>query len=229
MRALPISGTARRRFELDEATLAPSPGTARLATDLAAARRVATAVNGKRAPGEPSAQAGELAALELLHEIFHLVVARAAELVPESGMDRTADAVAAALGAAQAGGLLDDVGAEFPDVEARPTPARLEELLLIRVANENPAARPLRALVDDAPLSPKARDAVVAAVEAYEATLPPIGPNGETLVELLRAPARAHPTSLAGQLRYVREQWADLLGDALETLLDRMLLTLDVI
>src|SRR5918993_584410 len=77
--------------EHEPATLAPSPGTARLATDLAAARRVATAVNGKRAPGEPSAQAGELAALELLHEIFHMVVERAAELVPESGMDRTAD------------------------------------------------------------------------------------------------------------------------------------------
>ena len=158
-----------------------------------------------------------------------MVVARAAELVPESGMDRTADAVAAALGAAQVGGLLDDVGAEFPDVDARPTPARLEELLLIRVANENPAARPLRALVDDTPLLPPRRDAAIAAVERYEAGLPGIGPDGSTLLELLRAPARAHPTSLAGQLRYIRERWGDLLGDALDTLLDRMLLTLDVI
>ena len=161
------------------ATLAPSPGTARLATDLAAARRVATAVNGKRAPGEPSAQAGELAALELLHEIFHMVVARAAELVPpRAAWTATADVVAAALGAAEAGGLLDDVGAEFPDVDGGPTPARLEELLLIRVANENPAARPLRVLVDDTPLPPARRDAAVAAVERYEAGLPGIGPDG---------------------------------------------------
>ncbi|HEU0243152.1 MAG TPA: alpha-amylase family glycosyl hydrolase, partial [Candidatus Limnocylindrales bacterium] len=125
--------------------------------------------------------------------------------------------------------VLDAVAGEFPDVEDRSTPVRLEELLLIRVANENPAARPLRALVDDAPVEPAQRDAVVAAVEAYEATLPPIGPNGETLVELLRAPARAHPTSLAGQLRYVRDNWGDLLGDALDALLDRMLLAIDVI
>jgi glycosidase len=229
MRALPISGTARRRFELDGATLTPAAGTARLARDLTAARRVATAVNRKRAPGEPSAQAGELAALELLHEIFHMVVARAAELVPESGMDETAAAVAAALGPAEAGGLLDDVGTEFPDVDARPSPDRLEELLLIRVANENPAARPLRVLVDDTPLTPERRDAAIAAVERYEAGLPGIGRDGSTLLELLRAPARAHPTSLAGQLRYVREQWGDLLGDALDVLLDRMLLTLDVI
>jgi hypothetical protein len=149
--------------------------------------------------------------------------------VPATAMDETTAAVEQALGPAVATGVLDAVGGEFPDVEDRPTPVRLEELLLIRVANENPAARPLRALVDDAPLSPKARDAVVAAVEAYEATLPPIGPNGETLVELLRAPARAHPTSLAGQLRYVRDNWGDLLGDALDDLLARMLLAIDVI
>ena len=67
------------------------------------------------------------------------------------------------------------------------------------------------------------------ALEAYQGDLTPIGPNGETLVELLRAPARAHPTSIAGQLRYVRDQWRGLLGADLDALLDRVLLTLDVI
>ena len=33
-------------------------------------------------------------------------------------------------------------------------PVRLEELLLVRIANENPAARPLRDLIDDSPLPP---------------------------------------------------------------------------
>ena len=125
--------------------------------------------------------------------------------------------------------LLDAVGDEFPDVDGRPAPTRLEELLLLRIANENPAARPLRDLVDDSPLPAEERAAAIASLEAYQAALTPIGPNGETLVELLRAPARAHPTSLAGQLRYVREHWRGLLGDALDALLDRLLLTLDVI
>ena len=48
-------------------------------------------------------------------------------------------------------------------------------------------------------------------------------------MDLLRAPARAYPTSLAGQLRYVRDFWGTILGDRLTALLDRMLLTLDVI
>ena len=130
----------------------PAARTSRLAANVTAARKVTAAVNATRKAGEPSAQAGELAALELLHEIFHLVVEKAAELVPATAMDETTAAVEQALGPAVATGVLDAVGGEFPDVEDRPTPVRLEELLLIRVANENPAARPLRALVDDAPL-----------------------------------------------------------------------------
>jgi glycosidase len=231
MRALPISRTARRRFRLDDAaSVAPPTALARpasrLAANLPAARRVAAAVNATRRPGEPSAQAGELAALELLHEIFHLLVERAGELEPAAAMSVTTGAVADEVGVPELDDLLDAVGGEFPDVDGEAEPVRLEELLLVRIANENPAARPLRDLIDDSTLPPDERDAAMASLEAYHAALSPIGPNGETLVELLRAPARAHPTSLAGQLRYVREQWSSILGDAL---LDRLLLTIDVI
>jgi glycosidase len=231
MRSLPFSRTARRRFKLD--TIVPPPGAAptprrRLAANIAEARRVTLAVNATRRPGEPSAQAGELAALELLHEIEHLLVARAAELVPAAAMDETGANVRRDVGAKVAGDLLDALGEEFPDAAAAPAPVRLEELLLIRIDNENPATRPLRDLVDDTPLPATERAAVLGALERYQAGLPAVGPDGETLVELLRAPARAHPTSLAGQLRYIRERWAGLLGSALDELLDRLLLTLDV-
>ena len=234
MRALPISRTARRRFRLDDAATVASPTTqarpaSRLAANLPAARRVTAAVNATRRAGEPSAQAGELAALELLHEIFHLLVERAGELEPAAAMSVTTDAVEDEVGTPELDDLLDAVAGEFPDVDGKSEPVRLEELLLVRIANENPAARPLRDLIDDSPLPAGERDAVMASLEAYQAALSPIGPNGETLVEMLRAPARAHPTSLAGQLRYVREQWSSILGAALEALLDRLLLTIDVI
>ncbi len=235
MRALPISRTARARFRLDAAppVAAPvattGPARRRLAASLPAARRVVAALNASLPPGQPSAQAGELAALELLHEIFHLLVERAAELDPPAGMNAATVAVGEALGDEDLADLLDAVGGEFPDVERATEPVRLEELLLVRIANENPAARPLWPLVDDAPLPREERDATMAALEAYHGERHPLGPNDETLVELLRAPARAHPTSLAGQLRYVRDHWGPLLGSALTDLLDRMLLTLDVI
>ncbi|MEI7743952.1 MAG: alpha-amylase family glycosyl hydrolase [Chloroflexota bacterium] len=245
MRALPFSRTARRRFSLDlvatpasvtnpaaaTSDVARTTGAAatRLAANLPAARRVVAAVNATLAPGEPSAQAGELAALELLHEIFHLMIERAAELVPESAMSATAGMVATDLGTPGYDDLVAAVGEEFPDVAGSPAADRLEEMLLVRIANENPAARPLRPLIDDAPVPREQRDAAMASIDTYQAALAPVGPNGETLVELLRAPARAHPTSLAGQLRYVKERWDVILGSSLTTLMDRMLLTLDVI
>ena len=238
MRSLPYSRTARRRFRLDapaasDTAAAPGPAAGparrRLAANLPAARRVVAALNAQLPPGAPSAQAGELAALELLHEIFHLMVERAAELDPAASMETSAVVVGDTLGDEDFAELVDAVGSEFPDVESATEPVRLEEMLLVRIANENPAARPLLALVDDSPLPTEERDATMATLERYYALRVPIGPNGETLVELLRAPARAYPTSLAGQLRYVRDFWGVILGERLNALLDRMLLTLDVI
>ena len=144
-------------------------------------------------------------------------------------MPVSTEAVEVVVGEPALDDLLDAVGDEFPDVGDRPAPTRLEELLLLRLANENPAARPLRALVDDTPLPREPTTETINALETYQAGLTPIGPNGETLIEMLRAPARAHPTSLAGQLRYVREHWRSLLGAELDALLDRLLVTLDVI
>jgi len=48
---------------------------------------------------------------------------------------------------------------------------------------------------------------------------PPFGPDGQSLVDMLRAPALAFPDSLSGQLQYIREKWGLLLGKFLERLL----------
>ncbi len=122
MRALPLSRTARERFQLDDVAVAePTPVTTRRATRLAAnlpvARKVVARVNATRKAGEPSAQAGELAALELLHEVFHLLIERAAELEPPTAMSATAEAIRDAMGEPRLDGLLSAVGDEFPGLE----------------------------------------------------------------------------------------------------------------
>lgn len=210
--------------------LTPTPVEARpAASHIATARRIAARVNAARPPGAPSVQTGELAALGLLHEIFHLLVAKAAETDPTVAMPAATEVVGETLGTSGFRALVGAAAGEFPDLAERATPEQVEELLLLRVANENPALGALQELVDDTRVQPPERDRAVATLEQLAASARPIGPNGETLVELLRAPARAHPTSLAGQLRWIREHWAALLGDALEALLGRMLMTLDVI
>jgi hypothetical protein len=76
-------------------------------------------------------------------------------------------------------------GTSKPD----PPPEVVEELLLTRVANENPAAFPIRDLFDDRPLAGATPyEQAIAALEASLGVGPPFGPEGETLFELLRAP-----------------------------------------
>ena len=141
----------------------------------------------------------------------------------------TAEVVDDALGEPAADAVLDAFEHEFPDVTDAADPVRLEELLLVRLANENPAARPLRALVDDARSPPPT------ARRRWRRSRPTRRPrprSGRTARPWSscsgrrRAPTRRRSP---GQLRYVREHWGPLLGDALDALLDRLLLTLDVI
>jgi len=103
-------------------------------------------------------------------------------------------------------------------------------MLEIWVDNENPAASPLTELFDDANLE---RDApylqIIYLLRRYLDSQPRFGPENQNLVDLLRSPAVAVPLSLAGQLQYIREHWAGLLGDYLERLLDRLLGGLDLL
>lgn len=92
----------------------------------------------------------------------------------------------------------------------------LEQMLLVFLANINPAAASSRTLYDDRELP--ARDDylnIVWSLESFFAAMPTFGPQGQSLFELLAAPAKSAPDSLLGQLEFIRRTWADLLGDAL--------------
>jgi glycosidase len=193
-------------------------------SDLAGLRRLASRMNAARAAGAPSIQAGEIGALGLLHEVGHLLIARyEAEVRPGAMAAALAD-LEARLGP-DADRLLDRFGEEFPGVGPDPEPPtnRLEELLLTRVANENPAIGELRELVDDRTLveETRYRDAI-ARLETTFADDPPMDDEGASLLELIRLPARRAPTSLAAQLRFVRARWGVVLGPSLEELIRRM-------
>jgi glycosidase len=191
--------------------------------DLAGIRRLAARMNTAR-PAGPSVQAGDIGALGLIHEIAHLLIAR-------YETDRMPGAISAALAdldhrlGPDARRLLDRFGREFPGVGPQPEPRelRLEELLLTRIANENPAVGPLLELVDDRDLvkGTRYRDAIVG-LEATFAAGPPFDGDGLSLIELIRQPARQAPTSLAGQLRFIRSAWGGLLGGALDELIAQL-------
>lgn len=102
----------------------------------------------------------------------------------------------------------------------------LEEMLLLWLANANPAFSPFLELFDDSSLARGTayRD-IIASLHDFFATQPRFGPEQQNLVAMLRCPAIAVPHSLSGQLRYMLERWGFLLGKYLY----RLLTSLDVI
>jgi glycosidase len=109
--------------------------------------------------------------------------------------------------------------------------AVLEETLILSLANQNPAFQPFRELFDDRELAETSDyQKILAKLDEYFQTQPVYGPDNESLPNLLRAPMKAAPESLAGQLAFIRDHWRSLLPDAqLDKLLKRLARALDYI
>lgn len=96
----------------------------------------------------------------------------------------------------------------------------LEELIMLRLANENPAFKSFSIMFSDEKLSKnKNYDALWATIQKTFQTLPKFGPFNHDLINMLREPVVFSPESLKGQLDYIRQYWATLLGDWLRRLL----------
>ncbi|HEY6196963.1 MAG TPA: alpha-amylase family glycosyl hydrolase, partial [Candidatus Eisenbacteria bacterium] len=235
-----VSRAARDRCRFDEALFASS-GHAVLARP-AAAHRFAAALNAARG-GTPSASAADLFALGLLDEACHLAIAHWRERSDPAGLRDALEHLERSLGPQAVERMLLAYAEHFPTLPvyrgrqraeswlAGATDARshheiaLEEMLLLSLANANPAAAAYRELFEDVPL---ARETPYAAalreLEAFLSTRPGIGPANTPLVEFLRGPMRASPGSLAGQLAFVHATWGWLVGD----LIERMELAFDL-
>ena len=96
----------------------------------------------------------------------------------------------------------------------------LERILLLWLTNKNPACDPYKELFDDERFSREsAYNRVIEALQTYFQMMPLFGPENQNLVTMLRSPAIAVPYSLSGQLEYIRDHWASLIGSYLFRLL----------
>ncbi len=101
------------------------------------------------------------------------------------------------------------------------------ELILLYLANVNPAFRFAARLFDDSPLREKSRYAeIIAGDKEYFAGGPTFKPLGKPLFECLFEPIRTCSDSLDCQLKFIYDNWAEFLPDEL---LERILLATDIL
>jgi len=239
-----ISRRARQKYQFDE-TLFATDGRIVFA-DFGAARRFVErvhAVNGRLVP------ASDIYAMGLMDEILHIIIRHYEKRNP-GVMVRALSFLQSTLNT-----RFDETIAKFTD-EFPPNAVyhgqqtvgeylpgstggishkqvSLEEMLLVNIANGNPALQPYREFLDDSVLRPSAYDDSLRLLSDFLAGQPKFdgggsvnGDSQETLYEILVAPAKASPYSLEGQLKFLLDKWAPLLGAAF---VERILRSIDFV
>lgn len=197
-------------------------------------RLFAEKMNEKRdliASPDKAVRAGQINAMGLIDEILHYVVGLYRSEKNAQVMQQALDSLDEKLGKEKVDEALRKFADEFPTVsvyrgevdlnsylqgETAGTPHRLivlEEMLMLWLANKNPAFASFRELFDDAELIKETSYLqIMEALYSFFGHQPVFGPDQQNLVDMLRSPAVAVPHSLSGQLKYIREKWGYLLG-----------------
>jgi hypothetical protein len=223
-----ISRAARDRYGFAEALFSATGNV--VFANLAATREFAQRINQVRAleerPAGSEVRAGELNAMGLIDEALHLIMARYREQRDSRVLLDTLAWFEQQLGRDVLDHTLLAFAERFPTVAVyrseRSAPdwlndstdgvphraVALEELMMLWLANLNPAFRPYQEFFEDVPLANStAYTQMTGALREWFETRPRFGPDNQNLIDMLRAPALASPDSLAGQLAYIREKW----------------------
>ncbi len=234
-----VSLEARKKYRFNDALFSLNGNV--VFADFRASREFAQAMNSKRNTArhpEKAVKAGQINAMGLIDEILHYVVTLYRERYGAGVFKDAVEAVKTAVGAEGFRRTLLFFVEEFPPLEVYRNgldPEKyllgstggtsneeiaLEELLLLWLANDNPAFAPFGELFDDTDLrGGTSYLKVVGEMRKFFAGKPAFGPFDETLIDMLKAPAVASPYSLPGQLDYIRKHWGLMIGSLLERLL----------
>ena len=187
------------------------------------------------ADNQAQISAGTLNAMGLLDEVFHLACYTYRRHKYPAAFKELLEDLNGRFGKDKVDSLLIDFCKEFPPVavykgqcsiedylnteltERKTGRVRtnreqtLEELIMLHLANENPAFKPFKALFDDTALfNNEIYSESWSVCSAFFKKLPYWGTYGHDLITFLKEPVAFAPDNLQEQLNYVRIHWAEL-------------------
>jgi glycosidase len=229
-----VSRAARDFYDFDQALFSSSGNV--IFANFGAARNFAARMNAKRDLvnfPERTVRTSQVNAMGLIDEMLHVLLDQYRRDHAPTLMADGLRNLAAAIGSDRLEITLAHFATSFPavrvyrgeqSVEAYLNGATegranreivLEELLMLYLANANPAFHPFLELFDDAALSLEtAYPEVVAQLETFlEAQVPFAASGNLSIWRVLRLPALTHPESLEAQLEYLLGTFEQLLGE----------------
>jgi glycosidase len=208
-------------------------------------RHVANALNRRPEASEKPVKAGNVYLYALLTRIFRYLLNNYNTVKSPQILDKVLDKENPEIPPEKLGAAMKSFIGHFPDsmvIEGTGTaleyvsgedPGNLgkkmiiTEFLLLELSLENPALDEFRELFDETALIATAPlEDVVSSLEEKFEKAPPYEPFEHSVMELLRMPIKFSPSSLAGQLEYIKTNWSALLPPEL---LSEMLLGLDIL
>lgn len=224
---LPLSAVGQTTYQLSDAFRVEPCGLK--VASFKDAQLLARQINAGRAEGHPEGlvRAGELYAAALVQEILRLMIAD--YLTKQHGvLERAYQALIAGVGRLGLERTLNHYVALFPpklvrDGEVTPEAyltgsfegidnhwVAFEGLILLHLANYNPAFLRLRDLFDDSPLGETPYHQVIAGLETFMDSEPDLGNTGQKLFPFIKGQLDASPDSIEEQLRRLRSNLAEL-------------------
>ncbi len=239
VRELHVSRESRDRYRFDQSLFSLNGKV--IFADFHSARLISQKVNERRDLvrfPEQSVRASELYALGLIEEILHHIMAEYKSQRRPDVMQRALEHLEAEMEKSEVEETLEAFIETFPpmavyrgelsveeylDQQTDDAPNRevaLEELLLLWLNNDNPAAGPLQELFDDTPLEARTQyREVISELRDFFKEQPTFGPENQDLIDMLQSPSRSAPKSLRDQLEFIRTHWSGLLGPYMYRLL----------
>ena len=219
-----ISRQARKRYQFEDSLFSFNGQV--IFANFHAARKFAMSMNEKRdlkTHPELVVKAGQINAMGLIDEILHLIISLYRDQkIPTLYQDLEKNLLAK-FGVRKLNTLMRFFTRDFPpqavfnerltvdeylDGETDGVSHRsiaIEELLMLWLANQNPAYKHCSELFDDNKLAEKtAYLEFINMLDDFFKNHPVFGPDNQSLIEMLRSPAIAVPDSLRGQLDYIR-------------------------